>query len=180
MLNREDWYAPWFNRTAWIFENIDALSLEPNEILTLLAINYLQETNQPVIAEQLALKTGLDPEAIDEAMSSLSDKGCMTIDTRNKQLTIMLDCLLDQAPAAGHPLEKTLLSSVQAEFGRTLSASELERLSQLCDTYEQSTILHALDESAVYNKRSIAYMEALLVNWKAKGLSAQDIEEGRR
>lgn len=180
MLNRNDWYAPWFNRTAWIFENIQSLGLEPEEILTLLAINYLQESGQPITGDKISEKTSLEGGQIDDALTSLSDRGCLMIDTRNKQLTFVLDCLLDHAASPGHPLERSLLGEVQNEFGRPLSATEIERLAALAGEFEESTILHALDEAAAYDKRSVSYMEAVLASWKAKGLSAEDVENGRR
>lgn len=180
MLNRTDWYAPWFNRSAWIFDHIETLGLEPYEILTLLAINYLQENNQPITPETIAAKSALDSDHMEAAFASLTEKGCLIIDYRNKQLNFILDCMLDQSAINTTPLQKSLLGEVQSEFGRPLSASEMERLTSLCAKYEESMILHALDESAAYDKRSISYIEAVLAAWTSKGLSAEDIEKGMR
>ena len=56
----------------------------------------------------------------------------------------------------------------------------MERLIELSNDFEESMILHALDEASAYNKRSLSYIEAMLANWKARGLDAQDIENGKR
>lgn len=86
----------------------------------------------------------------------------------------------DASPYSGHPLPKSLLEEVEEEFGRPLSGTEMERLCRLAETYSEQTILHALDEASAYEKRSLPYIEALLSAWKSKGLSDEDIENGKR
>ena len=41
-------------------------------------------------------------------------------------------------------------------------------------------ILYALYEAGVYDKRSLDYIERILAEWKRKGLTPADYEEGRR
>lgn len=180
MLSRSDWYAPWFNRTRWFFENVERFSLEPPEILMILAIIHLQDLNAPIDPTRLSALTGLDMSECDNVLDSLAAKGCLTLDTRNKDFSLLLDILLDQAASDTLDVSRGVLAEVESEFSRPLSASEMERISRLAGEFSEDTILHALDECAAYDKRSVAYLEAVLSAWKAKGLSDEDIELGRR
>ena len=59
----------------------------------------------------------------------------------------------------------------EQEIG-TLSLMIGEKLGDLVDTYSESWVIDAMREAAVYNKRSLAYIEAILKNWKANGRGA--------
>ena len=56
----------------------------------------------------------------------------------------------------------------------------MQRLSSWMDVYDQQMILYALYEAGVYDKRSLDYIERILAEWKRKGLTPADYEEGRR
>lgn len=181
MVDRSDWNAPWFNKTFWIFDHLEDLKLDPQEILVVLVLNYLNETRSPIVPDIVSAKTGLDLDAVDTAFESLAARGYLTIDTRNKKLHFLLDGLLDGAPVgAGKPIESGLISEFSTEFGRPLSPNEMERILQMEETHSEAVILRALDEASAYEKRSVGYVEALLAGWKARGLSDEDIESGKR
>ena len=40
-----EWDQPWFNRGYWILENLDKLSLDRDEMLVVIVMNYLMETH---------------------------------------------------------------------------------------------------------------------------------------
>ena len=74
----------------------------------------------------------------------------------------------------------SLFDEFETEFARPLSSSEMQRLSSWMDVYDQQMILYALYEAGVYDKRSLDYIERILAEWKRKGLTPGDYEEGRR
>lgn len=176
-----EWDQPWFNRGYWILENLDKLSLDRDEMLVVIVMNYLMETHQTIDPDLISTRTGLDASTLDRCLNSLSEKGYFTYGMKNKRLVFSLDGLFEAGPIKDQkPLSRSLFTQFSDEFGRPLSGSEMERLIELSNDFEESMILHALDEASAYNKRSLSYIEAMLANWKARGLDAQDIENGKR
>ncbi len=56
----------------------------------------------------------------------------------------------------------------EQEIG-TLSLLIGDKLGDLVDTYSEAWVIDAMREAAVYNKRSLAYVEAILKNWGTNG-----------
>lgn len=181
MATMNEWEQPWFNRGYWIFEHLEDFHLDSDETLVLIVMNYLMETNQTIDPDILCAKTNLSANRLDQCLSSLSEKGYFTYGMKNKQLVFSLDGLFEYKPQKEQKIfSKTLFTQFSDEFGRPLSSSEMDRLIELQNQFEESMILHALDEASAYNKRSLNYIEAILANWQRKGLDAQDIESGKR
>lgn len=181
MLESSDWNAGWMDRNRWIFDHLDRLNLQCDEALVVLVLNYLNDTGQPITQEIVMAKTGLESEQVENCFDSLSAKGYLSLVFENRAVSFRLDGLLDAGRSLnGKPVEQTLIREFGNEFGRPLSGSEMERILRLGNEYEEETILHALDEAAAYNKRSVSYIEALLAGWKKRGLDAADIESGKR
>ncbi|MCF0245823.1 MAG: DnaD domain protein, partial [Ileibacterium sp.] len=78
------------------------------------------------------------------------------------------------------PISQPLLMEFQEEFGRTFSSAEMEKIISLGEMYDEAMVLQALNEAAVYDKRSLQYIENILIAWKNKGLSVEDVENGKR
>lgn len=181
MIERTDWNSPYVDKSRWIFDHLETLNLEPSEILVVLVINFLNEANLPISPETLSEKTHLEEEKIDECISSLNARGFLNIDQKGKRLVFSLEGLLDgQRQTLSDPLSQSLIHEFSLEFGRPLSGTEMEQILDLASTYTEDTILHALDEAALYDKRSVAYVTSVLAAWKQRGLSDEDIEEGKR
>ena len=75
---------------------------------------------------------------------------------------------------------RSLIEEFEAEFKRTLSSMEMERILQLASYYDERMVICALNEAAVYEKRNLNYIESILVSWKEKGFSVEDVESGKR
>lgn len=181
MMDRKDWYAPWFDTTAWIFEHLQDLNLDPQEALVVLVINHFNKKNETVTYDALMEKCHLSAELVEECFESLSAKGYLTIDTRNKSLRFLLEGMMDSPVKAGTPINHALIQEFQEEFqGRTLSSSDMERILEMGEKYDERMVLQALSEAAVYDKRSLSYIESVLASWKARGLTVEDVENGKR
>lgn len=181
MIDRTDWNSPYFDRSCWILSNSGQLSLTSQELLVVLVLDHLHKCRQPYLLETIAEKSHLSEDVVDECFQSLSDKGYLSIDTQGRRLEFHLEGLLDvNAPAAGDPLMQSLFSEFAAEFSRPLSPGEMEQILDLSSHFSRKMILRALDEAGIYEKRSVGYVQAVLNGWKAKGLSEEDIERGKR
>lgn len=75
---------------------------------------------------------------------------------------------------------QSLFDLYESEFGRPLTMSESQRLSEWMSTYELKLIEYALREAVVYETRSFDYIDVILIKWKEKKLTAHDYEEGNR
>lgn len=181
MLERSDWNACYIDKSRWILDHLENLNLSASQALMLLVINFLNETRQSITPETLAQKCAMEIDAVYEDMDTLCDMGYLSIDTHGRRLMFSLDGLLDTSfSLLDNPLAQSLFHAFSTEFGKPLSPAEMDQIAELAEHYEESMILHALDEAAVYDKRSVPYVTAVLSSWKDRGLSALDIEEGRR
>lgn len=174
-----DWKSPYFNRTLWLFDHLDLLGIETSEAILLLVINYFNEKGEPIYEDSLAEKTHLSSDDLDEAIELLRAKGYLELDSKNGQLEWNLQGVLGKPEEM--PLNsENMIGEFQSVFGRPLSGSEMERIVQMLSEYEESMVSRALDEAAVYDKLSIGYVEHVLAAWRARGLSAEDVENGKR
>lgn len=180
MSSREEWNEPWFNKSVWIFEHLQDLNLEPEEALMLLVINYFNEQGKTATYDGLMAKCHMEADDTEECFESLSAKGYLTIDTRNRSLRFVLDGLMDSPVKAGTPINHSLIQEFQEEFGRTLSSGDMERILEMGQKYGEGMVLQALSEAAVYDKRNLNYIENVLASWKARGLTTEDVENGKR
>ncbi len=56
----------------------------------------------------------------------------------------------------------------------------MDKILQLTSIFGERMVLRALDEASAYEKRSIEYVENILISWKNRNLTIEDIEKGRR
>lgn len=70
--------------------------------------------------------------------------------------------------------QTTLYSLVEQEFGRTLNATEAERLKVIEASHPRELVELAVELAVVAQAFSMAYIEQVLLNWQVKGIrSAQ-------
>lgn len=175
------WNAPYMDRRTWILGELDHLNMSAEETLALLLIDYYNEQQQLITHEMIAQKIGKDADAVDELFSALSAKGYLKIEFREGKLIFDISGVFSsQENIAASIQNLSLFDEFETEFARPLSSSEMQRLSSWMDVYDQQMILYALYEAGVYDKRSLDYIERILAEWKRKGITPADYEEGRR
>lgn len=177
-MSRSDWNAPYLDHRTWILDHLQDLHVNNDEAIVLLLIDYMNQAHLPIDHETLAEKTKLDSEQIEKIFMSLSDKGYLTIDFSNGTLSFHIDGVYQKEE--GQPLDQSLIERFEAEFGRTLSSNEMQRILNLSDMYSERMVVCALNEAVVYSKLSLNYIESILVSWKQKGLSVEEVENGIR
>ena len=168
MSNEISWNAPYFDRRTWLLSELASLNVTAEESLTLLLIDYFNGLGQLITHDVIAAKLHCA-------------KGYLKIDLKEGQLVFDISGTY----ASQHSIEQSvqtvsLFDEFETEFARPLSSAEMQRLSAWMDTYDQQMILYALYEAGVYDKRSLDYIERILVEWKRRGLTPQEYEEGKR
>ena len=162
-----DWTSPYVDHKVWILDHLESLHLEPKEALVLLLIDYYNDMHKTIHHEMIAQKLHIDVEEVENLFVTLADKGYLNITYSQEQKKVQ----------GSH---RSLIEEFEAEFKRTLSSMEMERILQLASYYDERMVICALNEAAVYEKRNLNYIESILVSWKEKGLSVEDVESGKR
>ena len=67
---------------------------------------------------------------------------------------------------------------VEKEFGRTLSSTEIDKLTKLEDEHGFEKMKLAVEECCLNNIKTLAYLNGILKNWKDKPI--EEIQNGKR
>ena len=169
----------YFNRRNWIFENLEKLHVNAQEALVLLLIDYYNEIHQMITHEIIADKLKIEVDEVEEIFLSLSNNGYLSIDMSDGNLIFNIEGFYQEKPK-GIPLKASLLETFEYEFKRPLSSYEMQRILDMASTYDERRVICALNEAVVYEKVDLNYIERILISWMNKGLSVQDVENGKR
>lgn len=74
---------------------------------------------------------------------------------------------------SGSSIDEIILF-IENNYGRTLSGFEFEKLTCWFEEFNYDIVKHAIELSILYNKRTFAYIEGILKNWKACGYKTLD------
>ncbi|MEE0830198.1 MAG: DnaD domain protein [Longicatena sp.] len=172
------WNQRFVNRRDYILENLETWNLNTREILMILLIDYFNEHLIPLTLEILAQKMHLTINEVDLLLQSLQEKGYVCMDIIQGRLVFMIDGMFEDKKKDS--LDGSLFDLYESEFGRPLSQSEMQRLSDMRQHYEEVMIVNALREASIHDCKKFDYIEKILLNWQKRGLSANDYAEGKR
>ena len=175
------WYKEKFiNRRNWILDHLDELSVSAEETLVLLLIDFMNEYQISVSHQVLAKKLKKSDDEIDDILSRLSAKGFLNLELRDGRIIFEIDGIFEGEQEKPIAMDTSLFDQYETEFGRPLSQMEMQRLAEWTNTYHQKMIIYALREALTYDKKSFDYIERMLIEWKKRGLTAEEYEEGKR
>lgn len=175
------WYKEKFiNRRNWILDHLDELSVSAEETLVLLLIDFMNEYQISVSHQVLAKKLKKSDDEIDDILSRLSAKGFLNLELRDGRIIFEIDGIFEGEQEKPITMDTSLFDQYETEFGRPLSQMEMQRLAEWTNTYHQKMIIYALREALTYDKKSFDYIERILIEWKKRGLTPEEYEEGKR
>ena len=67
-----------------------------------------------------------------------------------------------------------IINFIENNFGRTLSSYEFEKINCWLNEFDSDIVKHAIELSILNNKRTFAYIEGILKNWKSCGYKTLD------
>ena len=67
-----------------------------------------------------------------------------------------------------------IINFIESNFGRTLSSFEFEKINCWLNEFNSDIVKHAIELSILNNKRTFAYIEGILKNWKSCGYKTLD------
>jgi DNA replication protein len=173
------WQEPYFDRIAWILENIEHIELTSNEALTVLQLEHMRKNNLPIDLDLLAGRCKVQPREIDLILASLTRKGYLTLEVKHSEVSYALDGLY-QSPNANATDSDSVFKLFEQEFGRPLSSAEIDKLVDWMDRTSADVCIHALREAVMYRKLSFSYIDKILSQWIKSGVTLDQLNQGRR
>lgn len=174
------WNKSYFDRRTWILDHFETLGLSMEEGLLLLMIDYFNEQNMVLSHNSLSLKMNMDMEYIDRLLNSLSDKGYLDYEFENGSMKFVIDGVFDHKEPKNDAFNTNLFELFESEFSRPLSQVETQSISDLLQSYDKDMIILALREAMLYEVKQVKYVESVLMSWKQKGYSSEDVKNGAR
>lgn len=175
------WYEQnYVNHRDWILDHLELLGLDTREALLVLLIDFFSEHHLEISLDTLAAKTGMTSEEVNQEISVLCARKYLEIRASNQKITYRLDGLFNADTARDRRImDSSLFDVFETEFGRPLTQQELQKISDWNRTSDRKLILYALREASAYQKLNLPYIEKILQEWKARGYTAEMIEESR-
>ncbi|WP_057875110.1 DnaD domain protein [Liquorilactobacillus aquaticus] len=184
-----------------ILHNYHSLGMDDSEFVLYLQIDSFIQKGEPFPAiEKIAEKMGKSPAAVYQMLHRLIEKKLMEIktvsdDAGKKQDVYQFDLLFEKLLTKKHQEEEIQLnsksevnrdkvfSSIEVEFGRSLSPIELETINLWLneDHYDPALILLALREAVLNQAYSLKYIDRVLLNWERQHIkTAQDVQREKQ
>ena len=162
------WYKEsYFDANNWLLENYDKLGLNSDEVLMLLLIVLGKDNKQNISYDYFKKKMGYSTSKIDEIISSLVTKKFLSIKPNERGIDFDIDAIFEFDPNQYEIIEnKDIYEIAEDLLCRPLSASELQRLSDMLSIYGETKVTDALRSAEAYRKNNLAYVEAILKNEK--------------
>lgn len=162
------WYKEsYFNRKNWILENFDKLNLSNDELVLILLIELCKESKKQITYDYLTLKMKKSVKEIDKIIASLVSKHYLNLSTNSKGIVLDIDNLFEFDPDKFEVAENSDLYDILGDlFGKPLTPSELQKVNDLLNEYNEKQILQAVRIAEANRKLKLSYIEGILRNGK--------------
>ncbi|MGN1343739.1 MAG: DnaD domain-containing protein [Traorella sp.] len=159
----KQWYQKkYFNKMYWIFEEMENLNLDYAELCFVLLIQYLNETSTPINFDVLKTKLRMNENQIDEILDNLNQKGYLSLNVTSEGFKIDIDGIFRMENELH--FESNIFDLFESEFKRPLSSSELRKISDWLNIYDEKNIMFALRDASLRNILSFDYINRILEN----------------
>ena len=163
-----------------LLDNYKSLGLNEEETMVIFMCDYCLNRGETVVTpEIISLKMSMEFTKIDQILSTLMNRGYITLEEVNGKLSTSLHGIQDlliktfllglrkQSNKPNKEASQNLFSLFENEFGRPLTYIEMETIrSWIMENYEEETIKSALHEASVARAKNIRYIDKVLMEWK--------------
>ena len=163
---------------SFLYKNINKLNLTLEEFILLVYFINLKD-NITFDMNKIKEDVNLESSEILELINNLNEKNYISIETKKNngviEEFISLDLFYNKMSSMlldGEKEEKNsdIYSLFEKEFGRTLSPSEYEQISNwLQNDISEEMIKEALKEASLSGVHTIRYIDSIIFNWSKKG-----------
>ncbi len=166
-----------------LLENYKKLSLDENEVMTILMMDHLiNEGNLFVTSDLLSLKMSMKTKEIDKVMDRLMERGFLTIETKGKHTITSIHKLkeillhefqvsftLDRNLQSEKEIDEVVINLIgifKELLSRPLAPLEKEKIKEwLMDGFSEEMIINALKEAVSKKKKTIRSVDKILISW---------------
>lgn len=161
-----------------LFTEYKRMGLQETEVLLLTQLLIFQEKEKIAAPtfQQLASRMNLTIQEIADMVAKLSKEGWVGIGSKGEKgydLSFIYEKLVnfmieDVTVQETEEQYQTLFHRLEQEFGRPLSSNECEHIVKWLDEdeYPEELIEAALQEAIYCDKRSVRYMDRILIEWE--------------
>lgn len=162
------WYQEsYFDRKNWLLENFDKLNLSSDETILIMLVELCRSNRKYVTYDYLMKKLGKSAKQIDSIVASLVNKHYLKISSNSKGLIFDFDEIYEFDPEKYEISDnEDLFDTVSEVFGKPLSPTELQKISELSQIYGEKKFIEALRLAEAKRTFKIAYIEGILRNEK--------------
>ncbi len=167
------------------FKHYKELKINLDELLFLMYIKAMG-TKITFNPSNMALELGLDVKDIMRLVSSLTEKKLLVINTYKNDKGIMEEALdislfyekvmslICNDALEDKQIDDSIFTTIEKEFGRTLSSSEVEFIKAWASNFDTSLIASAVKEATLNGVPSVRYIDRILYEWDKKGIKNAD------
>ena len=162
------WYKEsYFDRKNWILENFDKLNLKAEEAMLLLLVELCRQNRKAVTYDYLTEKLHKDTREIDRLIADLVNRHYLKLTTNSRGLVFDIEGIFEFDPEKYElSVNRDIYELVADIFGKPLSPSEMQKMNDLIEEYDQERFLQALRIAEANRKLKMAYIEGILRNEK--------------
>ncbi|NLB11456.1 DnaD domain protein [bacterium] len=177
-MNNYDKLAKQIDWKSVLISTYKSLTLSEDEVMVLLVADYCIEQGENLISpELLALKMNLDYKKISEILTQLVNISLIFVEEENgklctslrgiKQLLVAEFLKQGQKDEKSKPDTQHIYSIFENEFGRPLTYTEIETLKSWFELgYGEDKIVLALKEAVAAKVKNFRYIDRILLNWQ--------------
>ena len=164
------WYKePYFNKQVWILENFNKLNLSADEAMIILLIDYCKTNNKNITYDYLCEKMNIKQKKLDELLSLLVSKHCLSISANEKSICFDIDGIFEfDEEKYEEVVNEDVYNIVSYFLSRPLVNNELLKTNELIEKYGENKFIDALRMAEAYRKHNLAYVEGILKNDEKK------------
>lgn len=175
----------------YLYRLLDKFNTSLEEFIILMYF-YNKQEKIPFNPEEIINDLGIDNIKLMEYISSLTEKGLITLDVIKNDKGVMeeyinLDLfyeklmliLMDENNKIDAP--SNIFEKMEKEFGRTLSPIEYELVKAWLENNTKEEIIEeALKEASLNGVSNLRYMDKIIYEWTKKGIKTkEDVEKNR-
>ncbi|MBQ2509482.1 MAG: DnaD domain protein [Erysipelotrichaceae bacterium] len=162
------WYKEsYFDRKNWILENFDKLNLKAEEAMLLLLVELCRQNRKAVTYDYLTEKLHKNTREIDRLIAGLVNRHYLKLTTNSRGLVFDIEGIFEFDPEKYElSVNRDIYELVSDIFGKPLSPSEMQKMNDLIEEYDQERFLQALRIAEANRKLKMAYIEGILRNEK--------------
>ncbi|MBR3839927.1 MAG: DnaD domain protein [Erysipelotrichales bacterium] len=166
------WKKSYIDRRTYLLEIFENTTFSDSDMMLILMMDLLNEKSDNVTIEDLAKVLKRTVTEILESLNRLATEGWIIINVTSKSFTFSLDPIFELKPVKD--ISQTLFDKFEEQMARPLTSTEMNKLGEWMQLYDEDMIEAALREAVIYQKLSFPYINKILETWRLQNRTTED------